>query len=270
MKAKKNTYDDIHSAYLGVLADVWHYPEYRVAPRGLPIREKLDYSFTITNPKSEFIKTADVERNKVIARYSQDELDLYQSCSNRVEDFTKASKFWGNIAAPDGTITSAYGYLIWKQKSHGHPLFEGVMRTPWEWCVDSLKADKDTRQALLRFSLPEHFWKGNKDLTCTTHANFSIRDNKLNLSVVMRSNDMVKGLAYDLPFFISLGEKMVDELKDTYPELKVGSYSHMAHSLHCYEKDEEVIRKMLGDFHDPLACPLTYADCVKCFNMRER
>ncbi len=241
------SYETVHEAYLGALNDVWHRFEYRVSPRGLPIRECLDYSFRVTSPKSDAVQTKDPERNIVIARYSQEELDLYNSMSNRVEDFEKASKFWKQLAAPDGTITSAYGYLIWKQKSHGHPLFEGTMRTPWEWCVDSLKADKDTRQALLRFSLPEHFWKGNKDLTCTTHGAYSIRDNKLHFSIVMRSNDMVKGLAYDLPFFVSLIEKMVEELKPTYPELEVGTYTHMAHSLHCYEKDEHLIRCMLGE-----------------------
>ena len=121
------------------------------------------------------------------------------------------------------------------------------MFTPWEWCVESLKNDKDTRQAILRFSLPEHHWKGNKDFVCTLHGNFVIRNNKLNLSIVMRSNDLMLGLVYDLPWFISLMYKMRDELKDTYPDLEIGHYTHLAHSMHIYERDEEKIKKMIGN-----------------------
>src|SRR5690606_17771270 len=137
------------------------------APRGLPVREIIDYSFRVLNPVAEPIVTKDEERNRIIVEYTKKEEDLYNSCSNRVEDFEKASKFWGKLANPDGTINSAYGYLIWKNKSHGNA-FEGdaipieevrknpscldhIFRTPWEWCVASLKADKDTRQAILRF-----------------------------------------------------------------------------------------------------------------------
>jgi thymidylate synthase len=197
----------------------------------------------------------------VIADYTAKETALYDSCTNRVEDFAKASKFWEKLANPDGTVNSAYGYLIWKNKSHGNKSFEWflnkeadpgafkvdkMIRTPWEWCVESLKQDKDTRQAILRFSLPEHQWMGNKDQTCTMHGNFLIRDDKLYLTIVMRSNDLMKGLVYDLPWFVSLMDKMVDELKDTYPSLEKGSYTHTVHSMHIYEKDEAYIMRMLG------------------------
>jgi len=240
------TYNTIHEGYLGTLADVWNNYGHRCSPRGLPVREKLDYSFKILNPVAEPIVTNDLARNETIRDYTTKETTLYNSCSNRVEDFVKASKFWEKLAAPDGTITSAYGYLIWAKLSHGNLLFEGKMRTPWVWCVEALKMDKDTRQAILRFSLPEHFWVGNKDMTCTLSGNWLIRDNKLNFSVVMRSQDMVKGAAYDWPWFISLMDRMVEELKPTYPNLTKGVYTHIVHNIHCYEKDEVVINKMLG------------------------
>lgn len=240
-------YDNIHAAYQNILREVRDEFEYRVAPRGQPVREITDFMFRIRNPKSEAIVTRDVERNKTIAAYTASECQLYDSCTNDVEDFAKASKFWRTIANPDGTVNSAYGYLIWKHKSFGNDKYEGVLRTPWEWAKDSLVKDKDTRQAFLKFSLPEHQWMGNKDQTCTMHANFLIRDDKLNLAVVMRSNDCVLGLAYDLPWFISLMERMVEELRETYPNLTVGQYTHIAHSFHMYERDLEKVSKMLGD-----------------------
>jgi len=261
------TYNTIHEAYLSTLEDVYFNYEYRAAPRGLPVREKTDYTFRILNPANEPIVTKDLERNKVIEDYTRKEMELYNSCSNRVEDFAKASKFWEKLANPDGTVNSAYGYLIWENRSHGshfectQTVHEGeledgtkglfiandkVMRTPWEWAKRCLIADKDTRQAILRFSLPEHAWVGVKDFTCTMHGNFLIREDKLNLSIIMRSNDMMLGLVYDLPWFVSLMDKMVEELKSTYPNLTKGHYTHTVHSMHIYEKDEPAILKMLG------------------------
>lgn len=271
------TYSNVHEAYLGTLADVYDNPEYVSSPRGQKVREKLNYQFTITEPKVEYIVTKDVERNKVIQSYSQKEFDLYESCDNSVEAFGKASKFWLQLANPDATVNSAYGYLIWKNKSHGNAVFEkadvfakvkqheqqfgwisgsdikeveeavqSTMRTPWEWAKQSLIMDKDSRQAILRFSLPEHQWIGNKDQTCTLHGFFMIRENQLNLTINMRSNDLTLGLVYDLPWFISLIGKMKDELKNVYPDLKVGNYTHYVHNLHIYDRDEDKILKMLG------------------------
>lgn len=251
------TYKTIHEAYLAALRDVWYEPEYRSAPRGLPVREILNYTFTVLYPVAESIVTKDVQRNNTILEYTLKENELYNSCSNRAEDFIKASKFWDKIKNPDNTINSAYGYLIWGNPSHGDARFEHEVepkynldidykRTPWRWCRESLIQDKDTRQAILRFSLPEHQWMGNKDQTCTIYGIFMIREDRLYLSMFMRSNDLMKGLVYDLSWFISLMDRMVEELKPTYPTLKKGTYTHTSNSMHIYEKDGPAILKMLG------------------------
>ena len=239
-------FGNIHEAYAGVLSDVCYDWEFETAPRGLPIKEVTDYMFEVNKPIVEPVVTADNDRNRVIARYTKKEIELYDSCSNKVEDFARASKFWNHIANSDGTVNSAYGYLIWKKQSLGNKKFGGSPMTPWTWCVNSLKADKDTRQAILRFSLPEHHFPNNKDFVCTSHANFLIRDNKLSITVVMRSNDIVKGLIYDMVWFISLIDKMKEELKDVYPDLQTGTYRHLSHSMHMYTKDTEVVEGMLG------------------------
>jgi len=238
-------YETIHEAYLGSLADVYDNPDHTAEPRGQRTREKLNYQFVVRNPRVESIVTRDEERNAVIADYTAKEVELYDSCTNLAKDFGRASKFWLKLANPDGTVNSAYGHLIWKNKSHGSE-FEGVTRTPWEWAKHSLIKDKDTRQAILRFSLPEHAWDGVKDFTCTLDGIFLIRENRLNLTISMRSNDLTLGLVYDLPWFISLMYKMCTELHEVYPELQIGTYTHLVHSLHIYDRDEEKILKMLG------------------------
>ena len=107
-------YETIHEAYLAALEEVYFDYEYLTAPRGLPIREKLNYMFTITNPENTPIVTKDEARNRVIERYTRKETELYDACTNKVDDFAQASKFWKKLANPDGTVNSAYGYLIWK------------------------------------------------------------------------------------------------------------------------------------------------------------
>lgn len=254
-------------AYLAVLADVVDNPEYRVSPRGQPIAEKTDYSFEVALPDASPIVTRSESRNKTIADYTHKEFEVYESGSRRVEDFAKISSFWKSLANPDGTINSSYGHLIFKNQSCGNPTYEvqrkflnehdgnggseGVNlseleRTPWEWASESLIQDKDTRQAIMHFNLPEHCWVGNRDVTCTMHGIFQIRQDKLNLSVVMRSNDVVLGLVFDLPWFMHLIDRMVAALKPTYPALTKGHYRHMAHSMHVYGRDMEKVNMMLG------------------------
>lgn len=262
-------YNDVHTAYLGTLADVLDNPDYVCAPRGQEIYEKVNYQFKILNPVAEPIKTLDPERNSVIERYTIQEMELYNSCSNRVEDFAKASKFWEKLANPDGTINSGYGYLIFADKSCGNhvyelapayggkvPLFssdpafisqkDACYRTPFEWAKECLIRDKDTRQATMPFSQPQHRWMGNKDQVCTIYGNWLIRDDQLNLFIAMRSNDVTLGICYDICFFVSLIDKMLDELKPHYPNLKKGTYTHLANSYHAYVKDFPKIKKMLG------------------------
>lgn len=249
-------YDTIHEAYLGSLEDVVDNPDYICSPRGLEIYEKTNFAFEVLCPVAEPIVTCDPERNKVIAEYTKKESDWYNSGDNSVEAATKCSKFWEKLQNPDGTVNSNYGKLIFHDRTVGDVAQEcnadaaayigECMRTPWEWAKQCLISDKDTRQAVLKFSRPDHHWVGNKDFVCTIHGNFLIRDDELNFAIVMRSNDVTLGIVYDLPWFISLMDKMIDELKPYYPNLQKGTYTHIAHSYHAYTKDFPRINKMLG------------------------
>lgn len=232
-----------------MLEEVWTRPEYRVSPRGQPIREITNTMFTVDLPISEAIVTKDHDRNAVLARYFEDEKRVYASLTNSAEEFGKIASMWPKLANPDGTVNSAYGYLLFKQRSVGNCTFENNRdgyRTPWEWAVQSLKEDRDTRQAIMPFLQPTHFWRGNKDFVCTLQGVWQIRDDRLNFSISMRSNDLVTGLAYDMPWFVHLMDKMVEELRPMYPSLVKGRYTHHCHSSHIYEKSAEKVKRMLG------------------------
>ena len=253
-----NVFDNIHEAYLGVLADVYNNPDFTVSPRGMEIKEKMHYQFKVLNPSSESIITKDLKRNKTIESYTKKELEWYNSGSLLVDDAAKISSFWKDIANPDGTINSNYGFLIKQDTSEGDPGYEFWtaeflpaqvnygMRTPWQWSKESLIKDKDSRQAIIRFNKPHHCYHGNKDFVCTMYGNFHIRDNKLMLVIRMRSTDLHFGLVFDMPYFIHLQEEMLQELKTTYPQLTIGSFVFSSDSLHIYKRSFKVVERMLG------------------------
>ena len=99
---------------------------------------------------------------------------------------------------------------------------------------------------MLKFNTRSSLWLGNKDHICTMHGMFTIRDNQLNLSMVMRSSDLYLGLVFDLPFFGMLQMMMLSELSSHYPDIELGTYRHLSHSLHIYDRNQESVLKMLG------------------------
>lgn len=230
------TFETPSEAYLHALGQVLRLPDHRVEPRGQPCRELVNYQFLVERPSPASLVTRDETRNQVLHDYLIKETSLYLRGELRAEEWAKkASKFWAKLANPDGTINSNYGWLAF----HDRCLPGGS--TPWEWARDSLLEDRDTRQAYIKFAKRGHLWRGNRDQVCTLHMNFLVRDDRLHGTVVMRSCDIVKGLAYDMPWFCYLLLTMADDVG-----LIGGTYTHYCHSLHLYERDEAAARRMLG------------------------
>ena len=82
------------------------------------------------------------------------------------------------------------------------------------------------------------------------------------MSVYMRSNDAVWGTPTDVAFFCSLQMQMYSQLKNFYPELELGSYTHVANSYHVYDRHYELGTAMLATDFKPEALPHVIADLV--------
>jgi len=72
----------------------------------------------------------------------------------------------------------------------------------------------------------------------------------------MRSNDIVKGLIHDEPSFTLFQHLMLLRLREVYPDLQMGTYTHISHSLHLYEPDFELTKKRLSSQIIPNRCPM--------------
>lgn len=107
-----------------------------------------------------------------------------------------------------------------------------------EAAVRRLRADSTTRQAVVTLWRPEVDTEdGHLDYPCTVALNFR-RDgrilDKLNMQVLMRSNDAWLGTPYDIFMFTQLQLTLCNVLN-----LQPGTYTHTAWSLHLYETNVE-------------------------------
>ncbi len=98
---------------------------------------------------------------------------------------------------------------------------------------EELSRNPDSRRAVVDI----RDWRadtkhGNTSPACLQHMQFFIRDNKMHMKVLMRSNDAPEATFMNMFAFIMLMKRVADELG-----VGIGTYTHRANSFHCYEKD---------------------------------
>jgi thymidylate synthase len=135
-------------------------------------------------------------------------------------------------APPMATWVEADGFFY---GAYGERVDEQV-----EYVIHKLHGDRDTRQAVLTLWDP---FRDNRmfkrDYPCTIGMGFRIRNDRLNMSVTMRSNDCWLGVAYDVFQFTQLQWTIAN-----FMGIDVGTYSHHAWSLHVYQRNIEAITDM--------------------------
>lgn len=105
-----------------------------------------------------------------------------------------------------------------------------------------LKADTNCRQAVIPIYSREDVDCGSKDVPCTLFLQFLIRNNKLDVIVSMRSNDIYLGFPYDIFNFSMFQEYVASNLR-----IDIGSYIHMVGSIHYYLRNENKIREISNE-----------------------
>jgi thymidylate synthase len=95
-----------------------------------------------------------------------------------------------------------------------------------------LRRNDETRQAAISIYDGKEIYKYEYDTPCTYAIQFTVVNNKLNMCVTMRSNDLWFGFCNDQYCFSQL-QILVAE-KTGY---ELGTYYHFAHNFHLYERD---------------------------------
>lgn len=166
------------------------------------------------------------EVRKMPMRYAVGELLWYLSGNNKKSAIRPYTKAWENLSDNGVTVNSNYGHCILKKFGFNQ----------FEYVKELLLSDLNTRQAVIHIKHPSS--APTKDMNCTIALQFFIRDEKLHLTTYMRSNDIWLGFPYDVFNFTALQILMAMQL-----DIEIGTYTHIAGSLHLYKRDYEKLKK---------------------------
>ena len=169
----------------------------------------------IENPKNNIISTVWRKWNLDYANY---EWNWYLSGNPNAEEISKRAKIWQSMMDQEGNVNSNYGY----QWNRNNQLLK---------VIDLLKKDSTTRKASISLYDGKEIDSYSKDTICTYAINFYINLGKLNMQVMMRSNDLVYGFCNDQFCFSKLQILVAKELN-----LPVGIYTHFVCNMHIYQR----------------------------------
>lgn len=193
-----------------------------VAPRGMKTREIEDAVIRIDDIYNTL--PLNVDRGTVPGIGAVEACQLLAGVSTPKLVIAVGPQF-ANYAEDNGLFHGAYGL-----RTNGQ----------YEKIVERLKADPDTRQAVVTIWDPKlDLLEKKRDYPCTILHQFRIRDNKLNMTVFMRSNDVWLGAAYDFFQFTRVQIAMASVLG-----IEPGNYTHHVGSLHIYEQHYEVANRL--------------------------
>lgn len=178
--------------------------------------------FYIKNPIDRNINC---EWRKWNINYAEKEWLWYLSKNRDVTLLKQSAKLWDKMHNGNNIVNSNYGYL-WNRNDQ------------LSTCIDKLLKDKNTRQAYITLFDGKDRKDYDYDTPCTLNIGFVIINNKLNMNVVMRSNDLVYGFCNDQYCFSKLQEFVAKSVG-----IDVGTYYHFVHDLHIYEKHFDLKEK---------------------------
>ena len=177
----------------------------------------FNVGFYITNPLANAITNK--ERNWKLD-YAQAEWQWYLSGNRNISElgkiYGKIPEIWKRMADSKGNVNSNYGWQ-WLRNNQIY------------YVINKLKEKHNTRHAAISiYDCKEHNTY-EKDTPCTYAVQFTILHDKLDMCVVMRSNDLWYGFCNDQYCFSELQKMIAHEVG-----VEVGVYYHFAHNMHLY------------------------------------
>lgn len=253
-----HTFDEL---YQRAMYELIESPEYVCSPRGMKINEVLAYHAALGDPRKRLLNS--VARN-VNYGFAVGEFLWYWRGAEDLESIAYYNRRMKDFSNDGKTINSAYGKRL-KSPPKTRPGDDPhVDLSQWETCKRTLAKDSESRRAVMLINHPEDELvadvNGSKDVPCTLSLQFFVRNDgdlddprdRLHLHVLMRSNDIVWGLTYDLFSFTLFQECMMLELRRDFPakfgKLELGEYYHTAGSLHLYENHRKMGRDILTEY----------------------
>lgn len=210
---------------------VWIDHIYDLLTHGKAVEPRGQYTREINNKQLTFDMRYPVlgfEDRHLSYKYCAAEAYWILTGDNRTETLVPYNKNMINYSDDGITYFGAYGPKVMSQI---------------DYVVTALARDQLTRQAGLTI------WRENpphtKDVPCTVGMFFYIRENKLNLSVFMRSSDAWLGVPYDAFTFTMIACYVIAKLKERKIYVELGSMTITAVSAHLYLEHFEAAKNCL-------------------------
>jgi hypothetical protein len=154
----------------------------------------------------------------------------------------EACQIMSGLSRPKLVVAVGPQFINYTEESgFFHGSYGTRTRGQYDAVIERLKNDKDSRQGVVTLWDPKlDCLPGKKDYPCTVMHQFRIRNNKLNMSVYMRSNDVWLGAAYDFFQFTRVQIAMASVLG-----IEPGTYGHHVGSLHIYENNYAAVDDLM-------------------------
>ena len=177
----------------------------------------FNVGFYIENPLDNAIENTERKWNPV---YAEAEWQWYLSGDRNIaklgELYGKVPEIWKRMAFPNGNVNSNYGWQ-WRRNDQ------------IDYVVNLLRNEPETRQATISIYDGKEHDTFAFDTPCTYAVQFTIVNDRLDMCVVMRSNDLWYGFCNDQYCFSRMQEMVCNELN-----IELGTYYHFAHNMHLY------------------------------------
>ena len=190
----------------------------------------FNVGFTIEEPMDNHISCKQRDWKQ---EYAEAEWQWYLTGDPHVERlgkiYGKIPEIWKRMANEFGSVNSNYGWQWQRGGNHVSQL---------DYVISLLKDNPKTRQACISIYDGKEHRDYKYDTPCTYAIQFTIVNDKLNMCVTMRSNDLWYGFCNDQYCFSRLQLMIADRL-----EIRLGEYFHFAHNLHLYNNIIEKINE---------------------------
>ena len=178
----------------------------------------FNVGFTLHNPMDNHINAEFRGWNHL---YAESEWQWYLTGDPNIDTlgrlYGKIPPIWEKMADANREVRSNYG---WQWKRNGQ----------LNYAIQKLREKKDTRHAVISiYDGKESSSRYMFDTPCTCAIHFHIIDNKLDMSVMMRSNDLWYGFPNDQYCFSKLQKIVADDV-----DVPIGKYYHFVTNLHIY------------------------------------
>lgn len=196
-----------------------------IKPRGIECKELEDLQIHI-DPDCPFMAFDDRKYN---IEYFKQEMRWKLRANKYDTSIQNHANMWEDVINPDGTYNSNYGQY-WFGEQHGI----------WD-VVTELLRDPNSRKAVIPMLNVSHMSPQTVDTVCTECVGFRIRNGCLNMSVHMRSSDVIYGLGTDIPTFAFLYRLVMGLIGGVLP----GLITITAMSSHIYAKHYGMVNNII-------------------------